>query len=222
MTTRLTILIVAALAAQGQSAWADDADNPRFEGTGNGRTAVFETDGPWMLDWRTRSETLLPKNFELRLHDGSGEFLGTIAQLEGTGSGLKLFETGGAYQIAIVASNVIWELDISDVGAEKAAEIKRLSKGEPSLEDRSKQTMRLVPEGSFSSWRPEGNNALLLFDDGEIGWRATCANGCTGLADATALSFVTPARGGLDQYDSILLDDGTRCYFDRVTPARLN
>jgi hypothetical protein len=35
----------------------------------------------------------------------------------------------------------------------------------------------------------------------------------------TALSFVTASGSRLDQYDSILLDDGTRCYFERVMPT---
>lgn len=32
---------------------------------------------------------------------------------------------------------------------------------------------------------------------------------------ATALSFVTPSTGRQDAYDSILLEDGTRCRFAR-------
>lgn len=35
----------------------------------------------------------------------------------------------------------------------------------------------------------------------------------------SAISFVTSAAGGLDQYDLVMLDDGTRCYFDRVIPT---
>ena len=213
---------LAVIALLGSTAWAQDADPTRFTGAGNGRTAVFETDGPWMLDWRITSDTLLPKNFEMRLHDGAGEFIGTIVQLEGTGGGLKLFEDAGDYQIAIVASNVAWELDIAPVSAQKAAEIRRLSEGKETLADASRKALRHVREGSFDSWRPEGNEALLLFSAGEMGWRATFAAPCSGLESATAISFVTPAVGSMDDYDSILLDDGTRCYFDRVVPTRLN
>lgn len=203
--------------------FASAEDSLRFNGEGNGRTTVFETAGPWLLDWRIRSDTLMPKNFEMRLHDGaSAEFIGTIVQLEGTGSGLKLFEAGGQFQIAVVASNIAWELEISDVDADRAAELKRLSEGRPSLEDASRQALRRVREGSFSSWRAQGNDTLLLFDDGGLGWRATFSTDCPGLQGAKAISFVTPAIGGMDEYDSILLDDGTRCYFDRVVPSLLN
>ncbi len=31
--------------------------------------------------------------------------------------------------------------------------------------------------------------------------------------------FVTPVVDGTDEYDSILLEDGTRCYFNSVTPS---
>jgi hypothetical protein len=202
---------------------AQDDGRLRFDGKGSGRTAVFETDGPWMLDWSTRSDTLLPPNFELRLHDETdGDFVGTVVQLEGTGSGRKLFETAGSFRFAVVASNVVWELEVSEVSEERAAQWRRLADGRPSLADAAEATLRRVREGSFNSWRAEGNDTLLLFDDGGIGWRATFSANCPGLESATAISFVTPAAGGLEEYDSILLDDGTRCYFDRVVPALLN
>jgi len=42
---------------------------------------------------------------------------------------------------------------------------------------------------------------------------------CPGLTSAKALSFVSPAGMPGNEYDSVLLDDGTRCYFDRVIPT---
>lgn len=215
-------LILSFLAMQSCIAWADDPIRVRFDGEGNGRTAVFETDGPWMLDWSIRSDIPLPTNFEMRLHDGaSGSFIGTIVQLEGTGSGLKLFDAGGDYQIAIVASNIAWELEISEVDEAQAAEIKRRSEGSPSLQDSVRETMRHVRESSFTEWRPQGDRTLLLFDTGGMGYRATFSQACPGLESATVISFVTPATGSMDEYDSILLEDGTRCYFDRVVPTVL-
>jgi hypothetical protein len=46
-----------------------------------------------------------------------------------------------------------------------------------------------------------------------------CHRSYTGLKSATAISFVTPVVDGTDEYDSILLEDGTRCYFNSVTPS---
>jgi hypothetical protein len=75
-----------------------DAETIRFSGDESSKPPAFTVDGPWLLDWSTRSEFPLLANFELRLHDGlSGKFIGTITQLEGTGRGLKLFEDAGTY-----------------------------------------------------------------------------------------------------------------------------
>jgi hypothetical protein len=65
------------------------------------------------------------------------------------------------------------------------------------------------------------DNTLLLFTDDETtGLRVTFAQGCTGLTEAAALSFVSASSaGGIEHHDSILLDDGVRCYFDRVYPT---
>ncbi len=211
---------LALLVLQCYAASATEADRMRFDGEGNGRTAVFEVEGPWLLDWSLHSDVPLLAVFEMRLHEGaSGDFIGRLMELHGTGNGLKLFEEGGDFQIAIVASNVAWELKISQVSAEQAAQIKRLSANKPTLQDSAKAKQRVVREGTFSEWRPVGNDTLLLFDSDNIGWRATFAEPCPGLESATVISFVTPAVGSLEDYDSILLENGTRCYFDRVVPT---
>ena len=216
-------LIVGLFAVQCCMASAADTDRVRFEGEGNRRTAVFATGGPWMLDWSIRSDVPSLAIFEMRLHEGaSGDYIGNIVELRGTGSGLKLFEEGGDYQIDIVARNVTWELEITQVSEEQAAATRRLSQGEPTLQDSTRETLRLVREGTFSEWRPEGNDALLLFDSNRMRWRATFAKPCPGLESATVISFVTPVAGNLEDYDSILLEDGTRCYFDRVVPTLLD
>jgi hypothetical protein len=209
----------------GAIAWAVTtptlaSDALRFTGQGNERTAVFRTGGPWTLDWQTTSDLPLLANFEMRLHHGaSGEFLGTVIQLEGTGNGLKLFEEGGEFRLVIVASNVDWELEISEVTEEQAAQIKRRTEGIASLQDSSRQKMRYLPADTFSSWRAAGDDTLLLFDTAGMGWRVTLMEACPGLESATGISFVTPSAGRMDMYDSVLLDDGTRCYFDRVIPT---
>jgi hypothetical protein len=57
-----------------------------------------------------------------------------------------------------------------------------------------------------------------LFNDYGVAWRISFSPNCPGLKAATAISFVTPVVDGADEYDSILLEDGTRCYFNSVTP----
>ena len=219
MNTRAMIFLALGLALS--SSFVRSAETVRFTGDESGRTPVFETDGPWLLDWSTRSKTALPTNLELRLYAGGGkEFIGTIAQLEGVGRGLKLFENTGSLQIEVVAQNLVWELLIKPVEPETAGRLERSADGAPSLEDAAVKAMRRVREGSFSSWRPVDERNLLLFGaDGSTGYRVSFDVDCKGLSAATALSFVTGSGGSLDDYDSILLDDGTRCYFDRVMPT---
>jgi hypothetical protein len=76
--------------------------------------------------------------------------------------------------------------------------------------------LRRVRESSFVEWRPVDDETLLLFSDEGLGWRVAFSPGCPGLKSATVISFVAPVISDDDQYDSILLENGTRCYFDSV------
>ena len=114
-----------------------------------------------------------------------------------------------------------WELLVKPITQERAAKLKALTEQGPTLADRSAAAAREVAEGTFASWRPVDDNTLLLFaEDETTGYRVTFTPGCTGLANVTALSFVSASSaGGIERFDSILLDDGTQCYFDRVYPT---
>ncbi len=221
MLARISGLFLSALILCASAAWPADVDAVRFTGDESERTAIFEMGGPWLLDWTVRSRTALPTNFEMRLHDAdSGKFVGTIVQLEGTGRGLKLFEESGNFQIEIVAQNLIWDLQIEAIDAQEAARLKRLSEDGLSLQDTATRKARQVAEGSFSSWRPVDDETLLLFaEDDNTGYRISFSPACPGLSETKALSFVTAFDDGVDNYDSILLDDGTRCYFKSAVPT---
>ena len=218
-------------------AWPANAEDLRFTGDASDKTDAFSMDGPWLLDWSARSPSRLPCNyqiwskdgteglpcnFELRLLDAdSGDYVGMIAQLEGEGRGYRLFEAAGNYRIDVVSQHVTWELLVKPVTEERAARLKALTESGPTLEDRSMAAAREVAGNTFTSWRPIDDSTLLLFtDDGVSGYRVTFTPACTGLAGATALSFVSASSaGGIERFDSILLDDGTQCYFDRVIPT---
>jgi hypothetical protein len=218
MNTLLHTIFLTVVSLVASSALMAESEAIRISGDESSKPPVFTVDGPWLLDWSTRSEFPMLANFEMRLYDGtSGEFIGTVAQLEGTGRGLKLFEDGGSYQLAIVAGNVDWDIEISEVSQDQAGQLERAAKGKPSLEDTSQMVLRRVRETSFVEWRSIDDETLLLFSDDGLGWRATFASACPGLKAATAISFVAPVTSDDSQYDSVLLDDGTRCYFDRVS-----
>ncbi len=196
------------------------ADVQKLSGKDNGKSPAFTVDGPWTMDWSARSEFPLLASIDMRLHDGTtGEFIGMLVEIKGTGRGLKVFENAGTFQVVVVGTFVEWDIEIQEISAEQAVSLKRSAEGRPSLLDSVKRTSRRVPAGSFKSWRPQDDENLLLFDDHGIGWRVSFSPACPGLQSATAISFVTPAGDGLGEYDSIMLDDGTRCYFDRVIPA---
>jgi hypothetical protein len=91
------------------------------------------------------------------------------------------------------------------------------------LLDSARESARGVPAASFDSWRPEDDEELLLFDRSSLAWRVTFSPACAGLKDATSLSFVYREEDGDDAlYDGLLLEDGRRCNFHRVIPARLD
>jgi len=203
------------------TAWAVDSVIKRFNGSESGRTPVFETPGAWLLDRSTRSDDLLPKTFELGLYGAeSSEYIGTIVQLQENGSGRKLFEDAGQYQIEVAARNFTWMLEIPDFAPAEAARLKRFGDGRSTLQDFSQVRARRGREDSFSSWRPADNETLLLFaDDEPRGFRITFSSTCKGLNHATVLSFISAGYSGTELYDSIMLEDGTHCSFRRVAPT---
>lgn len=220
MKKYMPLICIGAVLIFCNTASAESSEIVRFDGQGNGKSPVFTVDGPWTMDWSASSEFPSLASFEMRLHDGtSGEIIGKVVELEGTGQGLRLFKDGGIYQIVVTGRSVEWDIGILEVSEEQAARLKRNTEGRPSLIDSSRRISRRVPESSFVEWRPEGNETLLLFNDDGVAWRISFSPNCPGLKSATAISFVTPVVDGTDEYDSILLEDGTRCYFNSVTPS---
>ena len=199
------------------------ADPVRYSGAGTGQTQDFEMSGPWLLDWRVRSDTPLAARVELRLLEAeNGDFIGRILDLNGVGGGLRLFEEGGHFRIAVIATLAEWEMEVSELDDAQADRLRRLSRSGPTFEESIEDTLRLVDGDTFNGWHAEDNNTLLLLNGETIRWRVTLDQPCPGLDSATSLSFVTPSTGSLANYNSVLLDDGTRCYFSRVSPYAFN
>lgn len=234
MIRPLFTLIVALFVYTGAATFVS-AEDLHFAGDQNADTAAFEMDGPWLLDWSARGSESMSCNlkiwqrdtdervrctFELRLVDAvTGRLLGTITELVGEGHGYKLFEEPGRYRIQVLAQDIRWDLNVSPVTEETAA---RLKAG-PTMADRSHDAASRVPAGSFVSWRPQDDETLLLFAEGEAtGYRVTFSPACAGLSRATGLSFVTAMENRVEVYDSILLDNGRQCWFDQVIPTIFN
>ncbi len=192
----------------------------RYSGTESSRTPVFETSGPWLLYWSVRGEYREMASFEMRVYNASsGELLGRVQQ-DGESGGRRLFEQAGSYQVEVISQALAWDIEITETDSARAAELKRASEGRATLEDTASTEARRVPADAFASWRPVDDSTLLLFSSDEAtGFRIYFEQPCTGLAGATALSFISQPGGGPERYDSIMLEDGTRCYFGRVVPT---
>ena len=220
MRKHIPVGVICSLVVLLGAAFAANAEEFRFKGTDSSRLDTFAVAGPWTMDWSASSDFPKLASIEIRLYDGkSGDYIGMVAELKGTGSGYKLFEQAGSYQIVIVGTSIDWDIAIQEVSEEQAASMAREALGEPSLLDTTRRFSNRVPQGGIASWRAEGNDTLLLFEDGGIGWRVSFTPAaCPGLDKATAVSFVTPQNDPEGSYDSILLDNGTRCYFGKVIP----
>lgn len=206
-------LLCAALAAA--------AGDARFAGDGSASPAPFEVTGPWTLHWTARTEFPALASIEIRLYDDiTGEFLGKVADSRGAGTGHRLFSDPGRYRIAVVANSASWEVTIEEVSESRAEQIERQAEGRPSLLDSAQRAGSRVPEDSFETWSTDGDDVLLLFADRVLRWRISFSPpDCPGLDAATAISFVSAGAGSNPGYDSILLDDGTRCYFESAIPG---
>ena len=212
----LTVLLFGTLSAI--------AGEARLTGSDNGRTVPFTVDGPWLAEWTTTSEQPSLASIEIRLYDADrGEYLGDVVEMKGTGNGVKLFENPGRYEFVIVGTFVSWDIRLEGVDPERAAVMRRKAEGQSTMLDVARDVSSLVPESSFESWRPEGSDTLLLFRDGMLSWTIRFDPPCQGLESATALSFISRSIvRGVEQYDSILLDDGQLCRFSSVAPGRMN
>lgn len=92
-----------------------------FKGSRNARTAIFETDGPWLLEWRINSNYRMQQAFELNLINAeTGFFDSRILQTKRTGSGLKLFRNEGRFRFEISANFTDWYLTVEQLTEEEA------------------------------------------------------------------------------------------------------
>ena len=189
-----------------------------FSGEGNGRTKDFSVNGPWLLDWRAESEFPDLATTTMRLEGTSAEAGGIIAEVAGAGNGLKLFRTSGTFYISVEAQNAKWRIEVSEISEEWAKRLEQVTRDTVGKSMRARRSEKQVVADSFSGWRAESDQSLVLVGTGPMSFRISFgAGGCPGLKQSQTLAFVTPNSGSRDVYDSILLDDGTRCYFDSVT-----
>ncbi len=194
-----------------------------FTGSGPDTTPRFEVEGPWRVDWEAGSEHPLLSAFYTNLYDAeTSEYLGFITQLRGTGTGSKLIRESGTFRIGISGNDVDWTIRIVELGQDEAEALEAAA-GRPRTAElpapARPQPSTLVASGSFVGWNVVDERTLDLITgrDGLV-LEVTLTERCRGLTETAEVLFVTPDSGATNVYNSILLDDGTRCYFERVVP----
>jgi len=214
---RSLILAFLVAASVGASAGAE-SPVAEFSGHDSGKTDPFDVKGPWLLDWRIDSEFPDLATTKIQLVDASDQLVGVVANFRGTGNGLKLFRETGTFRLDVTAENSRWFAQVTEISETAAARLEQMTRATRDDRWRSSTSQNQVATNSFSGWHLDGDHALILVGTGETNFRVSFgSNGCPGLAAAKTISFVTPDAGPLDVYDSVLLDDGTRCRFSKVT-----
>ncbi|WP_405227087.1 hypothetical protein [Lentisalinibacter sediminis] len=195
-----------------------------FTGSGPDTTPRFEVEGPWRVDWEAGSEHPLLSAFYTNLYDAkTSEYLGFITQLRGTGAGSKLIRESGEFRIGISGNDVDWTIRIVELSKDEAEALEAAAAGRPRGAELPPPARpapsTLVASGSFIGWNVVDERTLHLVtgEDGLV-LEVTLAEPCRGLTETGEVLFVTPDSGATNVYNSILLDDGTRCYFERVVP----
>lgn len=101
---------------------AGAADRVReFKGTGNTTTAIFNVESPWLLDWRLDGDFDELVALEVTLVEANtGRHIGRVLHTKRKGNGVKLFTSGGRYQLRISSSLARWTIKIDQLTPEEA------------------------------------------------------------------------------------------------------
>lgn len=107
-----------------------------FKGSGNQRTAEFEVQGPWILDWRVSSGITDRIGFELHLVNAATGFAHSrIMARKTTGVGIKLFNERGKYRFRISSSYADWFLRVTELSDAEAEQYKPVPDRRPKIND---------------------------------------------------------------------------------------
>ena len=115
----IVVLLLAAPASAGQLV-------REFKGTGNTLTPAFTVESPWILDWRLDSDYEMKIALDIVLVDArTGKFVGGVKSgsrnnVTARSNGVRLFDTGGRYQLRISSSLARWSIKIEQLTEEEA------------------------------------------------------------------------------------------------------
>ncbi|MEO0345101.1 MAG: hypothetical protein AAF229_02485 [Pseudomonadota bacterium] len=115
MRNPLFVILTLLLALVAGSASAGEVI-AKFSGSRGKTTVAFETDGPWLLEWRINSEYVRQSSFELNLINAdTGLFDSRILQTKRLGNGLKLFRQEGRWRFEVSGNFTDWYLTVEQL-----------------------------------------------------------------------------------------------------------
>lgn len=92
-----------------------------FRGTGNSTTAIFRVESPWLLDWRLSGDYDQLVALDITLVEArTGRHVGRVLHTKRKGNGVKLFRSGGLYQLRISSTLARWTIKIDQITEEEA------------------------------------------------------------------------------------------------------
>lgn len=108
----VSIGIPALLFLLASSAWAGNLVQ-EFKGSRSARTAVFEVDAPWLIDWRVNSDYQEDMGIVIDLVNAEGDlYAGRVVKTKQPGDGLRLMNEGGRYYFKVDASVANWTIRV--------------------------------------------------------------------------------------------------------------
>jgi hypothetical protein len=117
-----TTLLSAAILLSMSFATANAAERVKeFRGSGNTTTAIFRVESPWLLDWRLDGDYDQLVALDITLVEANtGKHIGRVLHTKRKGNGVKLFKSGGLYQLRISSSLARWTIKIDQLTREEA------------------------------------------------------------------------------------------------------
>jgi len=92
-----------------------------FRGTGNTTTAIFRVESPWVLDWRLDGDFDELVALDITLIEAkTGKHVGRVLHTKRKGNGVKLFKSGGLYQLRVSSSLARWTVKIDQLTREES------------------------------------------------------------------------------------------------------
>ena len=118
-------VLISLLAAAVLLVFSDAANAAKrvteFSGKGNATTAIFRVESPWVLDWRLSGDYDQLVALDITLVEArTGRHVGRVLHTKRKGNGVKLFRSGGLYQLRISSTLARWTIKIDQLTDEEA------------------------------------------------------------------------------------------------------